>query len=63
MGTFIIKNYSTLKDEVAIELANATMHITNPDQLIKDVGKYNVGISVQHNEKTGAMVATIIDRD
>lgn len=63
MGTFIIKNYSTLKDDIAIEMANAITHITNPDQLIKDAEKYNVGISVQHNEKTGAVVVTIIDRD
>ena len=63
MGTIVISNLSTIKDKIAIDMANDILTGGDPEQLIRDADLFNVNISVRHDKKTDAKVVTISDRD
>ena len=63
MGTVIIRNLSTIKDRIAIYMANDILNGDNTDQLIKDADLFQINITVRNDEKADARVVTITDRD
>ena len=63
MGTIIINNLSTLKDRIAVDMANDILNGGNTDQLIKDADLFQINITVRNDEKADARVVTITDRD